>query len=119
MAKNFIQDGNVIDYTAPADIASGDLVLMGHCLGVAVTDIPAGSTGAVAVEGVYSLPKAAVAILAGENLTYDASTGYLTNSSAATAAGDLIGGALAIAPAAEGDPRAWAKLTPGNNELAE
>jgi len=117
MAKNFVQDGNVIDYTAATGISSGDLVLIGTTLAVAVTDIPAGATGALAVEGVYRLPKAAVAIQAGEKLVWDASTGYLTNSEHATAAGDLIGGALAVKPAAPGDSHVVAKIRPNNAEL--
>lgn len=117
MAKNFVQDGNVIDYTAATGISSGELVLIGTTLAVAVTDIPAGATGALAVEGVYRLPKAAVAIQAGEKLIYDASTGYLTNSEHATAAGDLIGGALAVKPAAPGDSHVVAKIRPNNAEL--
>lgn len=118
MAKNFVQDGNVIDYTAATGISSGELVLIGTTLAVAVTDIPAGATGALAVEGVYRLPKAAVAIQAGEKLIYDASTGYLTNSEHATAAGDLIGGAVAIKPAAPGGSHVVAKIVPNNADLA-
>ena len=57
--KNFDQNGDYIDYTAPsdADIVSGQLVQVGDLHGVAVTAIPRSTTGSLARKGVYTLPK--------------------------------------------------------------
>ena len=59
MAKNYVQPGNVLDHTAAANLVSGQAVLVGKRLGVALTDIANGSQGPVSVEGVWSLPKKA------------------------------------------------------------
>lgn len=68
MAKNFVQDGKTIALVAGADdIDSGDPVMVGKVLAVAITDIPAGQTGDGFTEGVFLLPKLpADAITAGE-----------------------------------------------------
>ena len=58
MAKNKIQDGNIINYTPGADVSSGDIIKMNDRFGIAMTDIAAGKTGAVAVVGVWEVPKA-------------------------------------------------------------
>ena len=42
MTTNYIQDGKVIEYTAGADISSGDVVVIGTLIGVALTDIANG-----------------------------------------------------------------------------
>jgi predicted RecA/RadA family phage recombinase len=55
--KNYIQDGRYLDHTAGADITSGQLVQVGDLHGVAVTDIANGAAGALAMEGVFTLPK--------------------------------------------------------------
>ena len=55
--KNYIQEGEILPYTAGADIKSGDLVEVGKLHGVAVTDIANGDTGSIALEGIYTLPK--------------------------------------------------------------
>jgi len=55
--KNYIQNGDYIDITAPAEIKSGEGVLIGDMFGVAVTDIANGAKGALAVKGVYALAK--------------------------------------------------------------
>jgi predicted RecA/RadA family phage recombinase len=59
MAKNFVQDGKSIDFqnTDADTVFSGSVVVMGALVGIAQTDIPAGKTGAVAIEGVWKLPK--------------------------------------------------------------
>lgn len=59
MSTNFIEKGEILNYTATAkDISSGELVIMNFIAGVAKTDIAIGETGAVHITGVYSLPKA-------------------------------------------------------------
>lgn len=55
--KNYIQNGDYLDITAPAAIDSGEGVLIGDVFGVAMTDIANGATGVIAVKGVYELAK--------------------------------------------------------------
>jgi predicted RecA/RadA family phage recombinase len=54
--KNFIQLGDVLDYTATQAVASGVLVVIGARVGIAVANIPAGETGR-ACQGVVELAK--------------------------------------------------------------
>lgn len=116
--RNEIQRGDVIDYTAGANILSGAVVTLKHALGVAVTDIANGATGAVAVEGVFELPKVtASAIAAGEKLLWDLSALKFDNSAATPATGDIMGGAIAVKAGINGDTTVLAKLTPGNTTL--
>ena len=54
----FIHDGNAIDYTPGADVSAGDVVVQGELVGVAKVGIAANALGALAVTGVYDVPKA-------------------------------------------------------------
>lgn len=115
MTTKFVQVGNVIDYTAGSDISSGDVVELQHCLGVAITDIANGSTGAVAIEGVFTLPKVSAAVFAvGEKLIWDTSANAFDDSSATPASGDLTGAAIAVIAGANTETTCTVKLTPGN-----
>jgi len=103
MATNFVQDGNVIDYSnSGSAISSGDLVVMGETLGVALVDIAATTgTGAVAVTGVYNFAKVSAAVIAqGESLTWDVSAGAFDDNAATPATGDVTGAACFAAEAA-------------------
>jgi predicted RecA/RadA family phage recombinase len=55
--KNYVQDGDFVEFTAGATITSGQLVQVGSLFGVAVTDVANGSRGTIALEGVFTLPK--------------------------------------------------------------
>ena len=59
MAKNYVQDGKTISLsnTGTTEIVSGQPVLTGSILVVAITDIPAGDTGDGFAEGVFLLQK--------------------------------------------------------------
>lgn len=94
MAENQVQTGNIIQYTAGADITSGSVVKMGQILGVALTDIANGATGSVAVSGVFTVPKVTAAVIAqGEALTWDVSAGKFDDNAATPATGDVTGAA--------------------------
>ena len=117
MATSMKQPGEVIDYTAGADIASGDVVVIGGngeaILGVAITDIANGSTGAVAISGVFTLPKVTAAVIGqGESLVWDSSAGAFDDNQAVAASGDVSGGAaVAFAAADNGATTVDVKLT--------
>ena len=72
MSTNFIEKGEVLNYTAATkDIASGELIIIGSIAGVAKTDIAVGETGSVHITGVYSLPKAADSITQGSKVYWN------------------------------------------------
>lgn len=54
----FVTEGNSIDYTPGADVTAGDVVVQGGLVGIAKLDIAAGTLGALAVAGVFDVPKA-------------------------------------------------------------
>lgn len=112
MATSFRQRGDVLDYanSSGSDIASGDVVVIvsgtnGWC-GVASTDIADGTTGSVAVEGVFELAKAT-----GGGSGFSAGTKLFWTGSAlseVSTSNDFIG--YAFADAADGDTTARVKL---------
>lgn len=105
MANNFIQPGTVLDYVnnSGAAISSGDVVVVGGVLGVALTDIDAGATGSVQTQGVFRVPKVSGAVIAqGESLTWDVSAGAFDDNAATPATGDVTG-PCAYAAAAAGN----------------
>jgi len=103
MATNFVQPGEVIDYTAGSNITSGSVVVIGALLGVALADIANGATGSVQIRGVFEVPKVSGAVIAaGESLTWDVSAGAFDDNAATTALGDLTG-ACAVAVEAAGN----------------
>ncbi|VAF67086.1 Uncharacterized conserved protein [Enterobacter hormaechei] len=68
MAKNYAQDGKTIPLvnSGATDVHSGDPVVVGKLIAVAITDIPAGDIGDGFTEGVFLLPKvSADAVTAG------------------------------------------------------
>ncbi|MFO0360685.1 MAG: DUF2190 family protein [Flavobacteriales bacterium] len=98
MAKNYVQEGKTLDYTAGADISSGQFVLIGAIGGVAKTNIANGKVGAVHVKGVFNVVKASGAITQGAKLYWNSTNSNLTT----TASGNTFVGVAAEA-AASGD----------------
>jgi len=100
MATNYLQQGDVLDYLNDSEesIASGEVVLVGKRLSVALTDIAPGVVGAIQMVGVFNLPKAAEVISIGTPLYWKASQQQLTK----TATGNiLVGFAYANTTAAD------------------
>ena len=92
MSTNAVQAGNVIDYTAGANISAGDVVVIGNIIGVAINDIANGATGSVATRGVFTVPKVSGAVIAqGESLVWDVSAGKFNDNAATPATGDISG----------------------------
>lgn len=118
MTTKNVQRGDVLDYTAGADITAGSVVALKHIVGVALTNIANGAVGAVAVEGCFTVPKVSGAVwAAGEKLLWDASAGAFDDSAATPATGDIMGAVVAVAAGANGETTAVVKLTPGNATL--
>jgi predicted RecA/RadA family phage recombinase len=78
----FIHDGDSINYTpTSADVAAGDVIVQGDLVGIAKRDIPRNVLGALAVSGVFDLPKArgvGAAITAGAKVYWDAGNSVAT-----------------------------------------
>ena len=53
MAKNFIQNGDTIDFTAKKAVKSGDVVLLQDLAAIAVTDVAKDAIGTGIVGGVW------------------------------------------------------------------
>ena len=108
MAQNHIQLGAAMPYTnaTAAAIASGDIVLAGNTVCVAMGDIAIGASGNLACSEVWELPKvAATAIAQGATVYFDATAKVITNvATANTKAG------FAFAAAAEADTTILVKL---------
>jgi predicted RecA/RadA family phage recombinase len=105
MASNYIQPGEVIDWTngTGSAVSSGDVVAIGQILGVALVDIANAATGSVQIKGVFEVPKVSGAVIAaGESLTWDVSAGAFDDNAATTALGDITG-ACAVAVEAAGN----------------
>ncbi|POO54285.1 hypothetical protein CPJ18_01920 [Agrobacterium rosae] len=101
MAKNFKQPGKILDIPAPADVKSGDGVLIGKLFGVAQTTVKQGEMVAIDREGVWDLPKTEAQAWAIGDIVYWTGTEVSTTASGNT----KIGYATAVAanPTKRGD----------------
>ena len=116
MANNYIKPGKHLSFTAAANTASGAGVLLGALLGVALTKLANGEVGEVSVEDVWDLPKTpGAAINAWTKPIWDVSAGAFIASGAA--AGDLVGGAVAVETANSAATTVKVKLLPGAGSL--
>lgn len=115
MTDKYVQPGHVMNYVAGGTITNGQVVEMLHSLGVALKSGVSGDTIAVAVEGVFELPKVSAAVFVqGEKLIWDTSAGAFDDSAATPASGDLTGAGVALRAGANGETTCLVKLTPGN-----
>lgn len=116
---NKVDNGTTVNYTnGGSAIASGDVVVMKHTIGIALTDIAGGATGAVQVAGKVTVPKVTAAVfVVGEKLVYDVSAAKFDDSAATPATGDITGAAVAAVAGTSSDTTAVVILTPGNATL--
>ncbi len=89
---NYEQRGDVITFTAGADVAAGKVVRVGALLGVTAAAVANGATGEACIVGVFNVPKVSGAVIAqGERLVWDASAAAFDDSAATPATGDVSG----------------------------
>ena len=98
MKAVYVQRGESIDYTPSANVAAGDVVIIGEIVGIAKLDIPANELGAIAVTGVFDMVKASGEITAGATVYWDASAKNVTTTASENTA---IGKAVAAAESAD------------------
>lgn len=75
---DYVQGDCLIDHTPSSAVAAGDVVVLNDLVTVAPRAIAANKLGAVAVEGVWSMPKASGAIGQGAIVYWDATAGNVT-----------------------------------------
>ena len=75
----YVQPGKDIDYTPTSAVPAGAIVIQGGLVGVAKTDIPANTLGALSIEGLFDVKKATtVAITAGAKVYWNTTSGHAT-----------------------------------------
>lgn len=98
--RNYVQPGDTLTLTAPAEIISGGVVIVGSIIGVANGNAANGALVDVDTVGVFTLPKvAALAIEAGDAVYWDAAAKLVNK----TAGGNSK---LGVATAAAANPSA-------------
>lgn len=105
----FVQEGFTIDYTPDADVAAGDIVDLGTSVGIALHDIPANTTGALARHGVFDVAK-----FTGEEIAIWAPVYYDAGTNTATGTigySEAVMGKCVLAAAA-GDSTVRVELVP-------
>lgn len=108
MALNHVQKGDVITWTnaTGSAVESGDVVLVGGIVAVALVDIAAGASGSVAISEVWELPKnTSLAIAAGDALYWDVADEEINKTSA-----DNYYAGVAVAAAGSTDTTVKIKL---------
>lgn len=107
--KNFVSAGKTLLYTAGANISSGQVVNLTTMIGIAVTDIANGASGAVELEGVFELTKKSGDTFAvGTKVYWDPTNLYLTT----TSTSNVVAGA-AVEAAGSAAVLGKVKLIPG------
>jgi predicted RecA/RadA family phage recombinase len=95
--KNYVQSGEIITVTAPADCKSGDPVAVGSIFGVACYDAANGTDLELNTDGVFDLPKVTTDVIGqGDRLYFDSTAGKLTKT-AGTGSKPLVGFAVVAA----------------------
>lgn len=79
MAKNYVQDGNTVRFTATAAMKSGDVAVLENLAVVAVSDVAQGGVGVGLTTGVFTVKaKAADDIKQGAIVYWSAADGATT-----------------------------------------
>lgn len=79
MAKNYVQDGNTVRFTATAAMKSGDVAMLENLAVVAVSDVAQGGVGVGLTTGVFTVKaKAADDIKQGAIVYWSAADGATT-----------------------------------------
>lgn len=114
-------DEGVINHTPVAAVTAGDVVVVNGIVGVAANDIAAGVKGALAVCGVYKLPKTTAAIVAGLPVHWNP-TGDPDSGTAGSGAANQLGigtfAGMAVEATGSGDNYAIVQLNEASGLLA-
>ncbi len=105
MKARYVQRGDSIDYTPSADVAAGDVVILGDFAGVALRPITASTLGALQTAGAFEMEKVSGVMTAGTSLYWNTSVKKAT-----TTAGSYKYIGKVIADAADADTTVLMKL---------
>ena len=98
MTTKYVMSGDVIDYVAGSAVTSGQVLLIGGRVGVALAAIASGATGAVRMLGIFTIAKlSSDVVTVGAALYWDNTNSRMT----LTSAGNTLAG-LATAAAGNG-----------------
>lgn len=106
MATNYIEVGDTIEYTnSGSAISSGDVVVVGAMVCVALTDIAAsGGVGTLATRGVFDLAKTSGAVIdQGTEVIWDSSASSFDDSAFSASTGDISKACIAWENATTGE----------------
>lgn len=108
MTTNFVQPGDAVEVTfsSPAEVESGDGLLISDLFGVAANDAASGENVTLHTTGVWTLPKAAEGIAIGNKIYWDAGNSVVTKTASSHKA---IG--HAVSAAESGDATVKVRLT--------
>ena len=84
-------EGGSIPFVAPTDMGAGTVVIQGGIVGVSQSNVAAGNTVTLAVEGIFEVVYSGAAIAAGGNVYWKAADNVATN---AATGNTLIGKAI-------------------------
>lgn len=110
MAKNYVEDGNTMDWTNDTgeNVASGALIVVGDLCGIAASDIADDADGVLLMTGVFSVPKDNTKALSQGDKVYVAS-GKVTPDAGVDPAFNPVAG-TAWKNAAIADTVGWVRL---------
>ena len=111
MTTSYKTSGQRMRHAHTAAVESGEAIIVGTLLGIALGKYDADETGIYVVEGIHTLPKTNGARAIGSRVFWDVSTRKIGNGNAAN--GDLENcGTVAVAAVA-GDGTVAVRLSPG------
>jgi len=122
--KNYIKEGKRITYknSSGSTISAGSVVAVGNIIGIACTDIANTATGALAINGVFEVPKVSGAsghaIAQGEKVLWDASAAKFDLGTATPATGDISNCCVAVEAAATTATTVMVKINVGVGTVA-
>lgn len=100
MTATYIQEGDALDFIPATDVPLGTVVVVADTVGITTRTIPAGTLGALAVEGVFEVPRVPGGLIPlGKRLAWDPA-----NSRATTDLAVANGKPLGVAAADSADP---------------
>lgn len=109
MAKNYVKSGDLLTFTAGADLTGGQFLKVGDMPGVVVNAVANGESGELATCGIFTLPKATADTPDnGDKAYWDAAEAEATTDDA-SGANDLIG--IFAGGAGNGDVLAAVRLS--------
>lgn len=117
----YYQEGDTLDYTPAGAVTAGDVVVSGEVVGIATHDIAASVQGALAVSGVFKVPKVTGALAKDAKVYWGATSDPVsgtagTGAAAGTGVGAYMGSAAYAA--LSGDAYVYVRLNaPSKDEV--